>query len=198
MALKLLDILVRMEKKFSLLIAILLLFGSPAYSADSGLFSKIGIQSVRDKQKAPDFCLDGLNGEKVRLNALKGKILFLNFWASWCGPCKEEMPSMEALHQHYKERDFVFLTISVDYEGPEAVRKFIDKHRYRFPVLLDPKGKTLDLFEISEIPATVIIDKKRKMIGRVIGPRNWTHPDVFSLIDQMLDDRPSRVVSSKD
>jgi len=78
------------------------------------------------------------------------------------------------------------------------VRKLIDKYHYHFPVLLDPKGKTLDLFEISKIPATVIIDKKGKMIGRVIGPRNWTHLDVFSLIDQMLDDRPSRVVSSKD
>jgi len=90
------------------------------------------------------------------------------------------------LHQHYKERDLVFLTISVDYEGLEPVRKLIDKYHYHFPVLLDPKGKTLDLFEISKIPATVIIDKKGKMIGRVIGPGNWTHPDVFALIDQML------------
>ena len=134
--------------------------------------SKIGIQSIEEKKKAPYSCFEGLNGEKVQLNALKGKIVLLNFSASWSSPCKEEMPSMEALYQHYKERDFAFLTISIDYEGPEPVRKFIEKHRYRFSVLLDPKGKTLDLFEINKIPATLIIDKEGKMIGRVIGPRN--------------------------
>ena len=105
---------------------------------------------------------------------------------------------METLYQRYKEREIVFLTISVDYEGPEPVRKFIEKHLYRFPVLLDPKGKTLDLFEINKIPATLIIDRKGKMIGRVIGPRNWSSPEVYSLIDQMLNDKPSRVISLKD
>jgi len=198
MAFKLLNILVVMGKKLFFLIATLLLFSLPAYCEESALFSKIGIHSIRDKKKAPDFYLEGLHGEKVHLNALKGKIIFLNFWATWCGPCKEEMPSMEALHQRYKERDFVFLTISVDYGGPERVRKFIEKHHYRFPVLLDPTGKTLDLFEVNKIPATLILDKKGKMIGRVIGPRNWNSPEVSLLIDQMLNDGPSRVVSLKD
>jgi peroxiredoxin len=197
MASKLLNISVAMQKKFFLLIATFLFLTPQAFSEESDLFSKVGIQSISDKKKTPDFCLDGLNGGKVRLNALKGKIVFLNFWATWCGPCKEEMPSMEALYQHYKERDFLFLTISVDYGGPEPVRKFIEKHRYRFPVLLDPEGITLDLFEISEIPATLIIDNKGKMMGRVIGPRNWSSPEVFSLVDQMLNERPSRVTSLK-
>jgi len=187
-----------MGKKFLFLIATFLLFSLPAYSEEGGLFSKIGIQPIRNKTKTPYCCLEGLNGEKVQLNALKGKVIFLNFWASWCGPCKEEMPSIEALYQHYKERDFIFLTISIDYGGPEPVRTFIEKHRYRFPVLLDPTGKTLDLFEITKIPATLIIDKKGRMIGRVIGPRNWNSPEVFLLIDQMLLDAPNRVVSSKD
>lgn len=198
MALKLRDILVVMAKRLFLLIAALLLFSLPAHGEEGNLFSKIGIQSVRDKKKVPHCCLEALNGEKVQLAGLKDKIIFLNFWASWCGPCKEEMPSIETLYQRYKEREIVFLTISVDYEGPEPVRKFIEKHRYRFPVLLDPKGKTLDLFEINKIPATLIIDRKGKMIGRVIGPRNWSSPEVYSLIDQMLNDKPRRVISSKD
>ena len=151
-----------------------------------------------DKKKTPDFCLEGLNGEKIQLKALKGKIIFLNFWATWCGPCKEEMPSMEALYHHFKDRNFIFLTISLDFGGQEPVRKFIEKHRYQFPVLLDPSGKTLDLFEINKIPTTLIIDKNGKMIGRAIGPRNWSSPEFFSLIEQMLQDRPSRVVSLKD
>jgi thiol-disulfide isomerase/thioredoxin len=123
------------RKKLLFLIATLFLLSLPAYGEDSSLFSKIGIQSIGDKKKTPDFRLEGLNGEKVQLIAFKGKIIFLNFWATWCGPCKEEMPSMEALYQHYKERNFAFLTISLDYGGPELVRKFIEKHRYHFPVL---------------------------------------------------------------
>ncbi len=200
MALKLLDISVAMGKKLFLPISALLLlplFTLPVHSEGGSLFTRIGIQSIRDKKKAPPCCLESLSGEKVQLSDLKGKIVLLNFWASWCGPCKEEMPSIETLYQRYKEQDFVLLAISVDYEGPEPVRKFIDKHRYRFPVLLDSKGKTLDLFEINKIPATLIIDRKGRMIGRVIGPRNWSSPDVFSLIDEMLNDGPSRTISSK-
>ena len=187
-----------MREKLIILIAILLLFSLPAFSQERGLYSTIGIQPVRNDVKTPDFSLEGLNVKRVQLSALKGNVIFLNFWATWCGPCKDEMPPMEALYQHYRERDFVLLAISVDEGSPEPARKFIQKSRYRFPVLLDPAGKTLDLFEIDRIPATVIIDKKGKMIGRAIGPRDWSKPEVFSLIDQMLDNRPIRAVSSKD
>jgi len=187
-----------MREKLIILIGILVLFSLPAFSQERGLYSKIGIQSVRDNIETPDFSLEGLNVKKVQLSVLKGNVIFLNFWATWCDPCKDEMPSMEALYQHYKERDFVLLAISVDERNPEPARKFIQKHRYRFPVLLDPAGKTLDLFEIHRIPATVIIDKKGRMIGKAIGPRDWSAPEVFSLIDQMLGDRPSRALSSKD
>ena len=175
-----------MGKKLIFLIVILFAFNLPANADESGLFSKIGATPIKNHKKTPNFCLEELNGEKVRLAALKGKIVFLNFWATWCGPCIEEMPSMEALYQRYREKDFVLLAISVEERNPEPAKKFIQKHRYRLPVLLDPAGKTLDLFEIHRIPATVIIDKKGRTIGRAIGPRDWSSPEVFSLIDQML------------
>jgi peroxiredoxin len=190
-----------MKEKLLFLIAqfiLLSLLAYPAYGEKVDLFSKMKIQSIKDNRKAPDFCLEGLNGEKVQLKAFKGKIIFLNFWATWCGPCKEEMPSMEALYQHFKGRNFTFLTISVDLEGQEPVRKFIENHRYQFPVLLDPSGKTLDLFEVSKIPTTLIIGKNGKIIGRAIGPRNWSSREFFSLIEQILQDKPSSVVSLKD
>ncbi len=186
-----------MKGKFIILSAICLLFSFPAFSQERSLYSKIGIQSIRANMKVPDFCLEGLNGKRVQLRGLKGNIILLNFWATWCGPCKDEMPSMETLYQRYKERDFALLTISVDEGSSEATRKFIQKNRYSFSVLVDPTGKTLDLFEIDRIPATVIIDKKGRTVGRAIGPRDWSKPEVFSLIDQMLDDRPIRAVSSK-
>jgi thiol-disulfide isomerase/thioredoxin len=175
-----------MGQKLMILIAILLLFTIPALSQERGLFSKIGIQSVRENFQTSDFSLEGLNVKRVQLSALKGNVIFLNFWATWCDPCKDEMPSMETLYQRYKEKDFILLAISVDEKNPEPARRFIQNRRYRFPVLLDPAGKTLDLFEIHSIPATVIIDKRGRMIGRAIGPRDWSQPEVFSLIDEML------------
>ena len=180
-----------------LLTTLLLLFSLPAFSQESGLYKKIGIQSVKNNLKAPDFCLEGLNGKKVQLHGLKGNIILLNFWATWCGPCKEEMPSMEALYQQYKQRNFIVLTVSVDDGNPEPTRKFIQKNDYHFPVLFDPAGKTLDLFGIDRIPATLLIDKKGRILGRAIGPRDWSKPDVFSFIDQLLGDRPIRAVSVK-
>ncbi len=193
-SLKLLNLSVAMGKKLIFLIVILLVSSLPANADESSLFSKIVAIPIKNNKKTPNFCLEELNGEKVRLAALKGKIVFLNFWATWCGPCIEEMPSMEALYQRYKETDFRFLTISIDCGGRESVRKFVERHRYRIPILLDPAGKTLELFEISRIPATFIIDRNGRMIGRVIGPRNWSSPEVFSLVNQILHDR-SGVVS---
>jgi len=152
---------------------------------EDDLFSKIGIQSIKNK-KAPNFSLKDLNGKEVDLKNFKGKVVFLNFWATWCGPCKEEMPSMEALCQQFKGKDFTFLTISVDYEGGKPVKEFLEKHRYTFLVLLDPKGESLDLYEVKGIPTTFVIDKKGVMIGKAIGPKNWNKLEVISFINLLL------------
>lgn len=188
----------RIKSSFLLAIVLTLFSNLPVYSEGDSLFLKVGIQPIKDKRKAPDFSLEALNGERIQLKALKGKTIFLNFWATWCGPCKEEMPSIEALYQQFKGKDFVFLTVSVDYAGVNRVREFIEKYRYHFPVLLDPAGKSLDLFEINKIPATLMIDRHGRMVGRVIGPRNWSSPEVVSLLDQMLHDRTNTVVFLRD
>ncbi len=150
------------------------------------LFLKIGIQPIKRDTKAPDFRLENLKGEKLELKYFKGKVIFLNFWATWCGPCKEEMPSMEILYQQFKEKDFVFISISVDYEGRKSVKNFIEKQRYTFPVLLDPKCDVLDLYEVKRIPTTIIIDRNKKVIGRATGPINWKSPEVISLLCILL------------
>ena len=115
------------------------------------------------------------------------QIILLNFWATWCGPCKEEMRYLEVLHQRFKEKNFVLLTISVDYEGLKPVKEFINKHDYTFPVLLDPKCETLDLFDVKGIPTTFLIDKKGKMLGKAIGPRDWKSPEAISLFHQLTE-----------
>ena len=144
---------------------------------------------------APNFCLEGLNGRKVELKTFKGKVIFINFWATWCGPCKEEMPSMEALYQQYKEKDFVFLTISVDYGEIKQVKEFIKQNRYTFPVLLDPKCETFDVFRVKGIPTTLIIDKKGRMIGKAVGPRNWKSPEFTLLLNMLIEEQKVKASS---
>ncbi len=179
-----------MERKvFFRSFLLILIFSTLSFSSERSreeLFLKIGIQPIKGDPKAPNFYLEDLKGKKSELNNFKGKVIFLNFWATWCGPCKEEMPSMETLYQQFKEKDFVFLSISVDYEGRKPVKEFIEKKRYTFPVLLDPKCDVLDLYEVKRIPTTIIIDKNRKVIGRATGPINWKSPEVISLLSILL------------
>lgn len=175
--------------KVSLFFLLGLIFFTSSISADTkkdDLFSKAGIQPTRAGAKAPNFSLEDLRGKKSELKHYRGKVVFLNFWATWCGPCKEEMPSMEELCKRFKDKDFVFLAVSVDYEGVKPVKDFIDKHRYTFPVLIDPKCETLDLFEVKGIPTTFLIDKKGIIVGKAIGPKDWQKTEVVSIINLLL------------
>jgi peroxiredoxin len=152
----------------------------------SGLSSKLDIKPIKGNKALPNLTLEDLKGKKVDLRSFKGKVIFLNFWATWCGPCKEEMPTMETLYQQFKDRNFIFLTISVDYEGSKPVREFIEKNQYTFPVLVDPKSETLDIFELTGIPTTFVIDKQGRMLGKAIGPRNWNSSEIVSYLTQLI------------
>jgi peroxiredoxin len=171
----------------SVILILLVSFSFKAEGGEDDFYSKMRISLIKGNKKAPDFSLKDLNGKEVEIKQFKGKVIFLNFWATWCGPCKEEMPGMEVLHQQLKERNFVMLTISVDYEGIKPVQEFINRHRYTFSVLLDPKGETLDLFEVKGIPTTFFVDKKGKMIGKAIGPRDWKSAEVVSLLNLLME-----------
>jgi peroxiredoxin len=173
-------------RSLSLVFILLVSLAFTAEGREDDLFSRIRINPIKGNKRVPDFSLKDLTGKKVEIKQYKGKIIFLNFWATWCGPCKEEMPSLEVLHRQFKGDNFVLLTISVDYEGLKPVREFLDKQHYTFPVLLDPNGETLDLFEVKGIPITFIIDKRGRVIGRAIGPRDWKSPEVFSLINILI------------
>jgi thiol-disulfide isomerase/thioredoxin len=172
-----------------LVFLMLLCFSGLLFAGGSDLFSKAGIQRIKDKKEAPNFVLENLDGKKVEIKKLKGKVIFINFWATWCGPCKEEMPSIEGLHQQFKEKDFIFLTISVDYEGINPVKEYIKKYHYTFPVLLDPKCKALDLYQGVRIPATFIIDKKGFLVGKVLGTKNWKSPEIISLVNDLFKEK---------
>ena len=173
---------------FCTFFAILLLLGflSSASGGEADLFQKVGAKQMKVKKSAPNFSLKDLNGQKVELKHFKGKVIVLNFWATWCGPCKEEMPSMESLWQQFRGKDFVLLSISVDYEGVKPVKEYIEKQRYTFRVLIDPHCQTLDLYEVKAIPTTLIIDKKGQIVAMAIGPKDWKSPEAISLVDLLM------------
>ncbi len=178
------------RKKISYFFFIVLFFFNLSFASEGSkeeLFVKMKIQSIQTPQKAPDFRLEDLEGKKIGLKDFKGKVVFLNFWATWCNPCKEEMISIERLHQKFKEKDFVFLTISVDFEGRKPVKEFINKKNYTFIVLLDPKYEILDLYKVQRIPTTFIIDKTGKIMGQATGPRDWNSPETVLLLDSLID-----------
>jgi peroxiredoxin len=151
------------------------------------LCKKMKIQQMKDKKKAPEFSLGGLSGRKGDLKEFRGKIVFLTFWATWCGPCREEFPTIEALWRQLKGRDFVVLSIAGDLEGAAPVEKFIGKNGYTFRVLLDPKGEALDLYRVDKIPMTFVIDKKGSIVGKALGPRNWACQEAISLFTQLIE-----------
>lgn len=119
-----------------------------------------------------DFELKDMSGRPVKLSSFRGKTVFLNFWATWCPPCVEEMPSMRRLYANLADHpDFVFLAVSTD-EGWDEVRAFFEKEPAPFPVLLDAGGTVARAYGTTKFPETYVI-RDGKLLGHIIGPRDW-------------------------
>ena len=133
--------------------------------------SQLGGQPAKKKinlMEDYDFTLEDLQGKKVKLSELKGKKVYLNFWATWCPTCKEEMPHIEKLYQETKDTDLVILTIDVG-EDKKTVQDFIAKNNYNFTVLLDVKGEVSQLYQVSGIPTSLFIDTNGFLNDSVTG-----------------------------
>ena len=122
---------------------------------------------------APDFTLPDLGGQMVSLAEYKGKVVFLNIWATWCPPCVEEMPSMEKLYQELNNDGLKILAVSVDESGARAVIPFMKKNKLSFPALTDTKGAIRSLYQTTGVPESIIIDKDGIIVEKIIGPRDW-------------------------
>ena len=125
---------------------------------------------------APDFALPDLDGNMINLADYKGKVVFLNIWATWCPPCVEEMPSMEKLYQELKAEGFEILAVSMDVAGAQAVLPFMKKYKLNFPALTDTEGALKSLYQTTGVPESFVIDKDGIIVEKVIGPRDWASP----------------------
>ena len=138
--------------------------------------------------RAAAFSLKDLDGNTVSLSALRGKVVFLNVWATWCGPCRDEMPSMETLYDEFKSnQDFVMLAVSQDRDGRPVVKPWVDKNGYHFRVLLDPDNTISEAYNVSGVPETFIIDRHGRIVAHRMGGFDWSSSDVRGALEQLLD-----------
>ena len=146
---------------------------------------------------APDFALSDLNDKSYRLSDFRGKVVFLNFWATWCKPCREEMPSMEILNKNFEKDGLVILAVSIDrVTTTRDIPPFVKGLNLTFPVLIDSWGKTDKPYKRMGVPETFIIDQEGIIREIVIGPRDWTRLDSLQILTKLLNVTPKAAESS--
>jgi peroxiredoxin len=150
----------------------------------------MSVVRYRGDAEAPDFSLPSLEGGAVTLSALRGQVVFLNFWATWCPPCREEMPSIERLHREFKDQELAVLAVDVD-ESPNVVAKFVKNFRLSFPVLLDTGSEVSSRYGVGGLPTTILVDRRGRVVGAAIGPRDWASPAGRALIRSLLEPQVS-------
>jgi len=152
-------------------------------------FADAGLPLLKQKVAPQDFSLplavQGTIGKLQNLNELKGKVVFLNFWATWCGPCRAEMPSMQVLYDNYREKGLEILAVNCG-EKQEQVLSFLKSNKLSFPAALDTDGKVSNIYGIQAIPTTYLIDRDGNIIARVMGSINWNTPKIRSALEKLL------------
>jgi thiol-disulfide isomerase/thioredoxin len=134
---------------------------------------------------APDLELAGLDGKTVRLADFRGRVVFLNFWATWCPPCREEMPAMQALAGELEKEGLVVLAVNYA-ESAETAEAFIRETGLTLPVLLDPDGAVTRRFRVTALPASFFVDRRGALVGSVLGIRDWQGTAARRYIEGLL------------
>ena len=138
---------------------------------------------------APNFKLRNIKGNYESLDSYRGEVVVLNFWATWCAPCRIEMPSFEKLYRRYRSEGVTVLAITLDKNSENKIKSFVDEYGLSFPILLDEKGEVERLYPSMTIPFTYIIDRQGRIVARVDGAKNWESSETFEAIEYLLKKR---------
>jgi len=149
------------------------------------LFNEAGVIRIQQSTDPIEIVLKDMNGQERKLSDFSGKIIFLNFWATWCVPCRKEMPSMERLYQHFKAENFEMIGINLQ-EPVEFVKEFFEEYKLTFISLLDSTGDVRNRFGIRAIPVTLILDKNQRIIGKAIGEKEWDTKESVTLFEHLV------------
>ena len=166
-------------RRLVLVVVVLLLVAGSLYigSASSSRPAYEPVAVVGIGELAPDFQLEDTKGQKISLAELRGKVVLVNFWATWCPPCRAEMPSMEKLNEVMAGEDFVMLAINVEENGRSVVPGFLKKSPHEFSVLYDDKGIVQRLYGVYKFPESFVVRKDGIIDDKVIGAIDWAHPE---------------------
>ncbi len=159
------------------------------FANDADLQQLLANMKVSVPQKilaAPAFDLPGFKKSSMRLSDYKGKLVLLNFWASFCAPCRVEMPALQSLWLRYREQGLVVLALSADRDNLKQVEQLIKDGGYSFPVLLDTEGEVRKKYEVRALPTSYLIGRNGKFIGRIIGEREWDSREGRKLVERLL------------
>ncbi len=175
--------------KIFLFLASILLAGGLAVpdslAEEKDPFRRLGVQVYQERPQAPDFALRDIYGKEIRLSDLKGKVIFLNFFATWCTPCRFEMPEMEALYREFKDNKFEILAISID-RSTAPIKPFADSLKLTFPIVHDPGMMVARRYGFRGPPLSFLIDRKGRVVGAAVGPRNWNDPLAHQIVKKLL------------
>jgi peroxiredoxin len=137
-------------------------------------------------EKAPDFSLTDLSGKQANLKDYRCKVVMINFWATWCPPCRDEMPSMERLYKTYRDKGFVLVAVSADRGGKMPVQSFVDEYNLTFPILLDPSLDAARKFGVRGIPMTFIVNGDGVIKEIVPGAKDWDSAANRKTVEDLL------------
>lgn len=141
---------------------------------------------VKLGELAPNFQLRDLNGRFVALSDLRGKVVLLNFWATWCGPCRVEMPAMEELYRTFSRNDFEILAVSTDAQGISVTRPFQQENHLTFPILHDADYRVGLTYGARSLPMTFMVDRQGIIRHQIFGARDWGAPEAHQLVHTLM------------
>ncbi len=171
-------------RRLLLIVVVLLLVAGSLYlgSASSSRPSYEPVKVADLGDVAPNFQLEDTAGNLVSLQELRGKVVLVNFWATWCPPCRAEMPSMEKLNEAMSGDDFVMLAINVEENGRTVVPEFLNKTPHTFPILYDDQGVVQQLYGVYKFPESFVIRKDGIIDDKIIGAIDWAHPETIAYL----------------
>ena len=176
-----------MQRSIYILIVCLIISLTACTKSDSPK-KNVGSSSVAaEKSAAPDVSVVSIaNGSTLKLSDLKGKVVLLNFWATWCPPCREEIPSMMKLNGFMVGKPFQMVAISIDEGGKKDIDSFFKETGFFLPTYLDENGASSKSYGVTGVPESFIIDKQGILVKKIIGGFAWDSPEAVSFIEGLM------------
>jgi thiol-disulfide isomerase/thioredoxin len=142
-----------------------------------------------ERKPVPNLVFQDAQGQQRSLSQWRGQVVLLNLWATWCGPCKSEMPSLATLQRRFGSNDFEVVAVSVDKGGTKVAAPFLEENKAtELRLYVDPSAKSIEMLTALGLPASVLIDREGKEIGRLLGPADWTSREAYRLVNLAINE----------